>query len=316
MLVPLRSTKVTGVVVAEGVTPPAGLAIADVGDVLDTGAPALTRELVELCAWISEYYEAPIGEVVKAALPGGTAVAARVVVALTEAGRAAVNGSGAALPAKQRTVLAKLAGRPLPPGELGGRDQVTALVEAGLVEWREQRAGARARAPRERVVELAPGVDQAALTVSLARSPTRRAVVAALAAHGAMATRALAREVPGAAGAVRELVKVGVVTVSGASECRTPRWPGPVTNFATVFASMPIADPRASRWRSTADQGDALTGDGASDDSPRRRRGRRFVCRSSFTASPGAARPRSTCASSRKRSRSAARRSCSSPRSP
>src|SRR5580704_16094327 len=81
VLVPLRAAKVTGVVVRDAVTPPAGIAIADISDVLDAGVPALTVELVELCTWIAEYYEAPLGEVLKGALPVGTAVASRVVVA-------------------------------------------------------------------------------------------------------------------------------------------------------------------------------------------------------------------------------------------
>ena len=85
--------------------------IADVCEVLDD-EPGAAGELVELCLWIADYYEAPPGEVVSAALPAGSGVGARVVVALTDAGRAAVDGDGAALPAKQRALLAQLARGP------------------------------------------------------------------------------------------------------------------------------------------------------------------------------------------------------------
>ena len=59
----------------------------DLSEVLDD-EPALSVELVELCLWIADYYEAPPGEVLRAALPAGSGVAARVVIALTEAGKA------------------------------------------------------------------------------------------------------------------------------------------------------------------------------------------------------------------------------------
>ena len=36
-----------------------------------TGAPLLTSHLLELASWVAEYYLAPPGEVIAAALPGG-----------------------------------------------------------------------------------------------------------------------------------------------------------------------------------------------------------------------------------------------------
>jgi primosomal protein N' (replication factor Y) len=214
VLVPLRATKVTGVVVRDGVTPPAGIAIADVVEALDDDAPALTAELVELCGWIAEYYEAPLGEVVKAALPVGTSESARAVVALTDAGRAAIDGAGAALPPRQRAALAKLSGGPRPAAALGAaRDQLVALAAAGLVEWRELRAGARTHARKEQVAMLAAGIDPAALTVALKRSAKRRDVVAVLAERGAVTAAALDGVVSGARAVVRELAKLGIVVV-------------------------------------------------------------------------------------------------------
>ena len=41
-----------------------------VTDVIDA-APLLRPDIFELCQWISEYYVAPFGEVLKSALPPG-----------------------------------------------------------------------------------------------------------------------------------------------------------------------------------------------------------------------------------------------------
>ncbi|HEX8113543.1 MAG TPA: hypothetical protein VF516_37690, partial [Kofleriaceae bacterium] len=85
VLVRFGARKVTGVVVRIDAAPPPGIAPIALSDVLDE-VPALSPELVELCAWIADYYEAPPGEVIRAALPAGSGVAARSVFALTPAG--------------------------------------------------------------------------------------------------------------------------------------------------------------------------------------------------------------------------------------
>jgi primosomal protein N' (replication factor Y) len=103
VLVKFGGRKVTGVVVRASSAPPENVVPVDVSEVLDD-EPALTPELVELCLWIAEYYEAPQGEVFRGALPAGSGVQARAVYALTEAGRRVADGHGAALPAKQRVM--------------------------------------------------------------------------------------------------------------------------------------------------------------------------------------------------------------------
>ena len=97
VLVRFGGRKITGVVVPTTTRPPVGVKLVPVSDVLDGEHPALSQELVELCLWVADYYEAPPGEALKAALPAGSGVGARTVYALTEAGRE----SGAALPSKQ-----------------------------------------------------------------------------------------------------------------------------------------------------------------------------------------------------------------------
>src|SRR6476469_5521064 len=108
VLVRFGNQKVTGVVVPPVSKPPVGIKLVELSDVLDD-EPSLSPELVDLCLWVADYYEAPPGEVMRAALPAGSGVAAKRVWSLTEAGEHAASGEGTALPPKQQALLARLA---------------------------------------------------------------------------------------------------------------------------------------------------------------------------------------------------------------
>src|SRR5688500_9208493 len=105
VLVPFGKRGVTGVVVRSPEQPPEGVEVRDFRRVLDD-APALSAELTELCLWVADYYEAPPGEAIRLALPAGTQESSRSRLVLTEAGRLAVDGQGAALAPRMRDVLA------------------------------------------------------------------------------------------------------------------------------------------------------------------------------------------------------------------
>jgi primosomal protein N' (replication factor Y) len=206
VLVRFGTRKVTGVVVEGTARPPDGIELAELSEVLDD-EPSLPPDLLELCLWVADYYEAPAGEALKAALPAGSGVAARKVVALTDAGRAAAGGEGTAIGPKQRAVLGKLAAGPVPVAGMSEamRKHALALRERGFVEELEQRDAARARLRREKVASVAPGVDVAAARVALARAPKRLAAFDAIVAGGTVA----------AAGAVvRELAKAGWIAIA------------------------------------------------------------------------------------------------------
>ncbi|HLL20906.1 MAG TPA: hypothetical protein VK427_02195, partial [Kofleriaceae bacterium] len=79
VLVRFGPRKVTGVVVRSDSPLPVGVNAVDLSEVLDDDVPALPPELVELCLWVADYYEAPPGEVMRAALPAGSGIAARAV---------------------------------------------------------------------------------------------------------------------------------------------------------------------------------------------------------------------------------------------
>ncbi|MCW5809329.1 MAG: hypothetical protein KIT31_43650, partial [Deltaproteobacteria bacterium] len=149
-LVPFGKRKVTAVIVRADVTPPDAIEPVDLEEALDD-EPALSMELLDLCAWIADYYEAPLGEVVRAALPAGSSVSASEVIVLSDTGRAAIDGDGVALPTKERDLLARVAARKVRTAGLtkAARATLEALLERGLVERGERRAN-RVRLRRER----------------------------------------------------------------------------------------------------------------------------------------------------------------------
>ncbi len=218
VLVRFGARKVTGVVVRANTAAPEGVRPIEISEVLDD-EPALSPELVELCLWMADYYEAPPGEAMRVALPAGSGVGARSVYGLTARGREVADGEGAALPAKQRVMLVRLADADMPVA--GASDAVKRIIDAlvthGLAEVRDQRAISRVRLKRERVVRLVG--ELAAARAACGRAPKRLFVVEALAAPaaaahgGALPIDVLEQQVPGARGAVRELLKAGLVEV-------------------------------------------------------------------------------------------------------
>src|SRR5918995_1734196 len=61
----------------------------EVEELLDV-EPSLTAEVVELARWVAEYYAAPLGEVMRAALPAGINTSIMQVVLITPRGREAM----------------------------------------------------------------------------------------------------------------------------------------------------------------------------------------------------------------------------------
>ncbi|MGE5184843.1 MAG: primosomal protein N' [Acidobacteriota bacterium] len=260
VLVPFGARKVTGVVVREGGTAPEGVAPLAVADALDE-LPSLLPELVELCGWIADYYEAPPGEVIRAALPAGSGVKAHKAVHVTDAGRAALAGEGGALPGKQRELLARIAAGGVRATGLPAahRRVLDELRARGLVAEIEERDAARVRLPKERVVALADGVDVDAARAQLARSKRKLAVIELLAGAGGPLP---ARTLPGPA--VRELAKAGLVRVIERPRVMDPvrpAWPDAPADLEAAAAGEGM--PTAAIPELTAEQHvavDAITG--------------------------------------------------------
>lgn len=92
VVVPFGAKVLVGVVVAQAEQPPPHIsesAIKSILAVLDE-EPLLSPDLLELTRWVADYYFAPWGEVIRAALPPGLMAAVAEVFSITDAGRAAL----------------------------------------------------------------------------------------------------------------------------------------------------------------------------------------------------------------------------------
>ncbi len=217
VLVPFGNRGVTGVVISTAQDPPAELARIRAIDALLDQQPAVSTELLELCLWLAAYYEAPLGEVLRAALPAGAQVSASQIVRITDAGSAALAGHGGALPKRARELLAALeaAGGVLPQKRLlakrGRLADLGFLIEAGFLAYERQAGRARVRARTERWARLVRPIEAADRT-ALARAPRRLQVLEAIAdAGGEIAVSELRSDHPTAAAHLRALRDAGLV---------------------------------------------------------------------------------------------------------
>jgi primosomal protein N' (replication factor Y) len=161
--VPLGTKRTTGFVVGLPDEAPAEAAkIKPIRAVLDEEEPAFTPEIIDLCRWAAEYYIAPLGEMLRIALPANMASRGRREAvyagddAMLEAWRERL------LPA-DLDVVAELRRRPLPIStlleELGvTRSSIQRLRDAGLITVRDRFDDARGvRYDRFVVLETTPG---------------------------------------------------------------------------------------------------------------------------------------------------------------
>ena len=216
--------------------------------------PLYDEEVLALCRWAAEYYLAPIGELLRAALPQGERADAVRLVRLTEAGARAAAGEGRGERAEQLALagegapapavhpaLAALAaaGGALPMRVLAkrlgaGRLQLTKLEAEGLVEVgdevRDRRAPPTEAFVVARAVDPAGGGGDGAEAAAAARAAlpsravARRAVLDSLLEAGATGLRQ--RDLSDAArGHVRALVGAGLARID--RRAVSPGGPGP-----------------------------------------------------------------------------------------
>jgi primosomal protein N' (replication factor Y) len=85
VVVPFGARMVTGFVVGHCDAAPGP--VKDIEEVVGEG-PVVDEEILELCRWVASYYLAPLGEVLRGALPQGERAEAARKVRLTDAGKA------------------------------------------------------------------------------------------------------------------------------------------------------------------------------------------------------------------------------------
>ncbi len=202
--------RLVGVIVGRRETPPEGVALRPLDAVIDP-RPVLPADLLDLAGFVSDYYVAPLGEVLRAMLPADLAPWGDQRVWLTDAGALATPRDAAeaavveSLRDSGRTTLAALQGT---IGGTGVGEAVERLRAAGrVVTGARDRRGARYRA----AVELVPG-ELEELVERCGRSLPGREVVRFLAALGRPAT---VDEVLAAVGCtstvVRRLTRLGLL---------------------------------------------------------------------------------------------------------
>jgi primosomal protein N' (replication factor Y) len=87
VVVPFGARTVTGFVVARAASPAVGReGTKDVEEIV-AGEPAFDEAMIAFGRWVADYYQAPLGEVLRAALPQGEQASAVRAVRLTDAGR-------------------------------------------------------------------------------------------------------------------------------------------------------------------------------------------------------------------------------------
>jgi primosomal protein N' (replication factor Y) (superfamily II helicase) len=89
VLVPFGKKLLTAFIVDISDSPQAEVEVSDIKDVeeLLDETPIITGEILELTRWVSDYYFAPWGECLRAALPAGATSISEQVLSLTDAGR-------------------------------------------------------------------------------------------------------------------------------------------------------------------------------------------------------------------------------------
>jgi primosomal protein N' (replication factor Y) (superfamily II helicase) len=219
VLVPLRSRRLTGVVVEIGRD-----LIGDLGggagqlrpimEVLET-RPLFDRAHLELLKFLSSYYMAPLAEAYRSVVPGAARVESRRMFKMAMAPSPLAR---AAFTALEGAIVEALGKRPMTARQLerlGDRNAVKAaigrLMADGFVERHDGTRGHH-REPSETAVvrlkdESAPG---------RLRGPRQRAIIDAIRAHGAAGMRLtdLEADTPKAAALVRAMARRNIIELS------------------------------------------------------------------------------------------------------
>lgn len=224
VLVPFGRKTVTGLIV--GCSSASSLpSLRTVTDVVDA-APVVTPDLLRLCYWVADYYQAPLGEVVKTALPHAFSTISKTVVSL---GDAAALGAAGTPTRKQRQLVEHLEQHgPTSTRDLArrlGTRGLTALVHtlaaAGIVRTEEVLPATR-RGPRmAQVVDMDPAgasVWREVLATLPARRASVRKVLEALLARtsapgGVLGVADLLRSTGVSSRVVRDLARDGTLRI-------------------------------------------------------------------------------------------------------
>ena len=197
LLVPFGRKRLTGYIVAlhQELDRAAELADAEIKDAeeLLDAEPLLTPEVLEITRWVAEYYAAPWGEVLKAALPAGLNATVEQILSVTPEGKDEL----ARLPVgKTQTAKARALRMVADEGELSLRLIARAIGEArastvareleraGWVKLSHRARSVLAKAKRRKAVRLLPQERHADIDAARALTAAQQRIVLTLIEEG------------------------------------------------------------------------------------------------------------------------------------
>lgn len=229
VLVPLGRRQVTGYVLGQAASPGANLKIKKYREVLDR-APLFPAAMVPFFRWIADYYQHPLGEVIKTALPAGTTTSSCRRLLLTAAGAEKLADLVVA-PGAAAWLTDLVTRRELPPGATRklwrdgeSRRRVEKWQTAGWLQIIEEISPDQIRARQVTCATLTPA-GLAEPPGDLKKSALKTlALLRELAGHQAVPIPRphLARQYPGARAALTDLADRGLVALSELPLYRDP----------------------------------------------------------------------------------------------
>jgi len=221
VMVPFRVRQVTGYIL-ELLDTTDQEGVKSILDILDD-QPLFPPSMIRFFRWIADYYLYPIGEVVKAALPGGLNMTQVTRLRITEQGRSALVDSP--MKSHDRTLLETLLNRgPIGRSRLSSAldkevpyTTLRSLERAGWIIRERKVQQGRVRPKKERYVRAVAEIPCAG-----SLSPARRKVLGIVDDFGEISMRALKAEVPSAGRLVKKLAADGFLDVFERQVYRDP----------------------------------------------------------------------------------------------
>jgi primosomal protein N' (replication factor Y) len=227
LLVPFGRKHLTGYIVAlhHSLDPAADLDDANIKDAeeLLDAEPLLTPEILDITRWVAEYYAAPWGEVLKAALPAGLNATVEQILHITPEGRdelsrlplnktATAKARALRLIAEDDELPLRLVARHI--GEAQAARVARELERAGWIKLSHRQRSVTARAKRRKAVRLLPPEKQAIETSARSLTDAQQRIIAALInAGGELAFADLLEAADASASSVQTLEKRQLVEV-------------------------------------------------------------------------------------------------------
>jgi primosomal protein N' (replication factor Y) (superfamily II helicase) len=225
LLVPFGRKRITGYVVAllEELDPASDLNEADIKEAeeLLDAEPLLTPEILEITRWVADYYAAPWGEVLKAALPAGLNATVEQMLSITTEGRdelarlpvgrtATARARALRLVADEGEMSLRHVAQHI--GEARASTVARELERAGWIKLTHRARSVTARAKRRKAVRLLPLEEQADGARALSEAQ-RRIVLALIEAGGELAFTDLLETANVSAAPIQALERKRVVEV-------------------------------------------------------------------------------------------------------